>query len=244
MALTGTLKDLSIVELIQFPYAGRKTGKLVISQSENLKSILYYDAGKMVHAENNQCEGFEVIVDLLGWETGKFEFVSDEKTDRHTIELDLHRLVMQGLKVRDERRYETERRRKDEEARKRSGRRNEQVINGGDKTLTDLLKKNPDILYLCVTDPEGAIIAKAAAGKDAELFDNLNDSIRKLHREYPRKPLLKSLIQDENGVVSSLFTDNGFIIVMVTVQELPLGRVSIKLSRIEQDLRNLKSSRT
>jgi predicted regulator of Ras-like GTPase activity (Roadblock/LC7/MglB family) len=108
MALKGTLDDLNIVELIQFPYAGRKTGQLVIEQKDQAGSMFYQD-GKLVHAIYGEHEGFEAIVDIVGCEKGGFEFIPNVQPQQVTIKMDLHRLVMQALKTRDERRFAVQR---------------------------------------------------------------------------------------------------------------------------------------
>ncbi|MDP8228067.1 MAG: DUF4388 domain-containing protein [Candidatus Electryoneaceae bacterium] len=117
MALKGTLEDLSIVELLQFPYAGRKTGKLIVQQGDNI-SELYYRDGKLIHAILDDKDGFEATVELVGWDAGFFEFIPDIAPDHTTITIDLHRLVMQALKARDERRFDEERKRVEEKKRK------------------------------------------------------------------------------------------------------------------------------
>ena len=39
MALKGTLADMAIIDLVQFPHAGRKTGQLIISGPKSLDSL-------------------------------------------------------------------------------------------------------------------------------------------------------------------------------------------------------------
>jgi len=104
MGLKGTLNDLNIVELIQFPYTGRKTGQMTIENGHDRASIFYFD-GKAVHAEIGDSIGFEAMVDILGLEKGDFEFIPDKSPEKETIQLDLHQLVMKALKARDERRF-------------------------------------------------------------------------------------------------------------------------------------------
>ena len=49
MALKGTLADIGIIDLIQFPHAGRRTGELVVTADDH-EGRLYYDKGSLVHA--------------------------------------------------------------------------------------------------------------------------------------------------------------------------------------------------
>ena len=101
MALKGTLSDLGIIDLVQFPHGGRKTGKLVIAANGG-EGHLYYDTGALVHAELGDFEGMAALVRMVDWTEGTFEFVPDTQPSRKTIELDLHRAVMNALRLHDE----------------------------------------------------------------------------------------------------------------------------------------------
>ena len=119
--LTGTLADIGIVELIQFPHTGRKTGELLINGKE-MKARLFYDNGALHHALAGENEGLAALIEIVDWKEGQFEFHLNIRSEKKTIQLDLHRAVMQALKVRDERRQAEEeaRRKAEEEARRRA----------------------------------------------------------------------------------------------------------------------------
>ena len=48
----------------------------------------------------------EALVRMVDWIEGSFEFLNDSEPTRKTFDMDLHRAVMQALKVHDERKEE------------------------------------------------------------------------------------------------------------------------------------------
>lgn len=110
MGLKGTLADLGIVDLIQFPHAGRKTGEMTITGKAG-EAKLYYEKGALVHAVLDDHTGMEALVLLVDWTEGSFEFNPDVEADVRTIQVDLHRAVMQALKLHDEMKLEEEQKR-------------------------------------------------------------------------------------------------------------------------------------
>jgi len=69
MALKGTLADLGIVDLIQFPHAGRKTGHLMITGPDG-DARLFYENGALVHASLNDIHGMDALVRIVDWGEG------------------------------------------------------------------------------------------------------------------------------------------------------------------------------
>ncbi len=106
MTLIGTLEDMNIMELIQFPGRGRKSGELHLSYAQK-KAILVYNNGFLIHAEIGDNKGFDALITILDWEEGEFEFQpKKEIRAKGTINGELIHVVMQALKLRDERKEE------------------------------------------------------------------------------------------------------------------------------------------
>ncbi len=103
MALYGTLEDIHIVDLIQFPKNGRKTGELRIA-GPDAEAHLFYDEGQLRHAQLGAREGLDALVECIEWTHGDFEFRDGASAARETLHQDLHHTLMQALKLRDERR--------------------------------------------------------------------------------------------------------------------------------------------
>lgn len=104
MALKGTLNDLNIIELVQYPHKGRKGGLMIIDDAGE-QALLFYRDGNVIHAMIGQLSGFDAVVEILGLKCGDFEFIPDQISDVESIEQDLHQLLMKALKAKDERRF-------------------------------------------------------------------------------------------------------------------------------------------
>lgn len=103
MALRGTLADIPIINLIQFPQTGRRTGRLVVT-SDDMEATLFYKGGALVHAIlGNGEKGVEALVRIVGLNAGMFEFTSEIQSQETSLEMDLHRSLMIALKLHDER---------------------------------------------------------------------------------------------------------------------------------------------
>ncbi len=99
MALLGSLMDIGIIDLLQFPHTGRKTGVLVVASPDDSARLHYLD-GKLVHAITADVSGQDVLTEIVGWTEGEFEFrTNTAPSEEHTIHADLHRAIMQALKV-------------------------------------------------------------------------------------------------------------------------------------------------
>ena len=101
MPLKGTLADLNVVDLLQFPHLGKKTGELsILSNGKNAK--IYYRKGSLIHAEVEEAEGMDALVSIVALTEGSFQFLVDVETEKTTVDMDLHRAVMHALKRYDE----------------------------------------------------------------------------------------------------------------------------------------------
>ncbi len=236
MALKGTLDDFTIVELIQFPYAGRKTGQLAIAGSGDRSAMLFYSEGKVIHATSGDQEGFEVVVDLVGWEKGEFEFRQGVEADRTTIDMELHQLLMQALKTRDERRFEEEHRRlvSDEAT--------PAITLPADELKAQLEKMaqaDSSIEYTCIITSGNDLIAEAkhSAG-DGENYRKLRESLAALIGSYTRPTLRRVMIDDDLGsvVLASLGDDRALIVVIPDTSGQSMGAVSLKVSKMIGEL--------
>ena len=99
MALSGSLKDIGIIDLIQFPHQGRKTGLLSIRVDEMTTAFLYYHQGNFIHAENGSLEGVEALVPLVDLKEASFVFESEVPYPRKTIIQDLHHTPAPGAQA-------------------------------------------------------------------------------------------------------------------------------------------------
>ena len=100
MALAGTLADFGLVDIIQLIDLGRKTGKVVIrgrSAGRKLSGSIFFDEGKIYHAETGTALGDEAAFLLFGVSTGTFEFVESAALPRRSIFLSNEFVIMEGI---------------------------------------------------------------------------------------------------------------------------------------------------
>lgn len=103
MSLNGSLTDIGIIDLLQFPHQGRKTGLLTLDLGAGKVARLYYKEGNLVHAASESVEGDEVLISLVDLIEGSFVFEADVASPKTTIKKDLHHTLLHVLKLRDER---------------------------------------------------------------------------------------------------------------------------------------------
>ena len=230
MALKGTLEDMAIIDLVQFPHSGRKTGHLIISGTDG-EARLSYENGSLVHATLGNISGMDALVRVVGWNEGTFGFVPDAEPEARTIELDLHRAVMQALKLHDELKKEEEERR----AKEVSGQEE------GDEALTTRLSEfvgsNDFALHACVLDSGGKIRA-AVDGPDGppEGIENLRSALHSLVRTHPRGALRRILLEDDHGTVTLVGLRDGGSLIAVASKGASLGSVSMSVGRLAAGL--------
>jgi predicted regulator of Ras-like GTPase activity (Roadblock/LC7/MglB family) len=225
MGLKGTLADLGIVDLIQFPNAGRKTGEMTVTGKTG-EAKLYYEKGTLVHAVLGDQTGMEALVFLVDWTEGSFEFNPDVAADMRTIQVDLHRAVMQALKLHDERKLEEEQ--------KRAGQSSAPQENSRlGETLEDFLKSNDFAVHAAVLSSEGASVATAAVpGGPPEEVERLYSTMYELTKSYPRENLGRIIIEDAKGTVVMVSLSDGGFLVVIAKKEASLGAVSMGTGKL------------
>ncbi|MBI5248178.1 MAG: DUF4388 domain-containing protein [Desulfomonile tiedjei] len=230
MALKGTLEDMAIIDLVQFPHSGRKTGHLIISGT-NGEARLSYENGSLVHATLGDVSGMNALVRVVDWNEGTFEFVTDAAPEARTIELDLHRAVMQALKLHDELKEEAERRKTQETSVQEE---DEAVLTA---SLSEFLNSNDFALHACVLDSGGEIRA-AVDGPDGppEGIENLRSALHSLVRIHPRGALRRILLEDDLGTVTLVGLPDGGSLIAVASKGASLGSVSMSVGRLAAGL--------
>jgi hypothetical protein len=230
MALKGTLKDMPIIDLVQFPHSGRKTGNLIISGTD-AEARLSYENGSLVHATLGDLSGMAALVRIVDWDEGTFEFVPDAEPEARSIDLDLHRAVMQALKLRDELKREEEERRATEAF----------VQEAADEALTARLSEfvgsNDFALHASILAPGGNLMA-SVDGPDGspEGIEKLRSALHSLVQGYPRGVLRRILLEDELGTVALVGLRDGGTLFAVADKGASLGSVSMSLGRLAAGL--------
>lgn len=228
MALSGTLKDLGIVGLLQFPNVERKTGLLTIESSTGV-ALLYYEKGDLVHASLGDSAGEEVLINLIELEDGEFEFKSGVETEEKTFTDDLHRTLMRALKSHDERKQ-------DREA--------DCIFK---KTEVSVVRET--LSEFCASQSTGCLVAlysKFASeiifwpeDSDPEILKGFVDFTSKLYEGYPFGSLDKCLLEGEEGMTAISSIGKGVTVVIRQTSDASLGLISRNLNRLKSKLEEI-----
>jgi hypothetical protein len=226
MSLSGALADLGVVDLVQFPHSGRKSGELVVAAGGE-EARLYYDKGRLVHAALGGLKGAQVLVPLFGWGDGRFQFNGEVVAPETTIDIDLHRAVMEALQARDEQ----------AEALRRA----QQRAPGGDTRLASVLEPfvagTPWALYACLVAPDGRVVAEAHGQDGApEVPEPLQASLQVLVAGWPRAGLRRALLEDDQGTVALVRPPSGLSLVLVAAKGTAVGLVSMNVTKLAASL--------
>ncbi len=231
MSLKGTLADLGIVDLLQFPHSGRKSGELVVSKDDQ-EARLHYVDGALVHAVLGSASGMEALVGVIGWAQGSFEFVPDAPAaESRTIELDLHRAVMQALKLHDELKLEEAQKAMDQQQAGLTG--TEHLR----QKLEEYVTSNEFAICAGVFSADGNLLASVGGTEGRpENLEDLKTVLHTLVQSYPRSDLNRVIINDGKGTVVLVSLADGAGLMVVAGKEASLGAISMSVGRLAGSL--------
>ncbi len=229
MALKGTLNDMGLVALLQFPNSGRRTGLLTVV-SGGRQAELYYVEGHLVHASLDGIEGQKVLVEMIDWTDGVFTFDSGITTGKVSIEQDLHRTIMWALKERDEVR------KAQMDAQKASSR----GVDGTrfEKPLIEFVDSSSQNLWACVLDPDGVIVARTNIPDDlSETAPELARTVSAMVSKYPGGPPERVIIEDGARTLGVMSLGDGLSLLAVVSPDTKIGLMCIALGRLVESIR-------
>ena len=222
MALNGTLQDMGLVALLQFPNAGRRSGRVTI-ESGGETALFYYDSGRLVHAEMGDVSGEEVLVQVVDWTDGNFRFEPEVESDQRTIEKDLHRTIMWALKERDERR-KTETVAEEEDS-------------GMGQKLEEQVAASERFVFACILSSDGT--QQASSAPPGELGEGLSravEAVSSFLQSYGSPPPGRMILEDERfNLVMGPLRDRGFLLAAAAA-ETRMGMLPLALSRLTEGL--------
>jgi DNA-binding response OmpR family regulator len=99
--LYGKFSDLSLVDVLQLLIMNKKTGILTITRNGD-KAELFFDDGKVLHAEYRQFVGEEAVYNLGEWKDGVFRFETTPVAVTPTIHTATMNVLMEYCRVTDE----------------------------------------------------------------------------------------------------------------------------------------------
>jgi predicted regulator of Ras-like GTPase activity (Roadblock/LC7/MglB family) len=102
MPLEGTLKDMSLPNLVQLQCSENKRARITLTR-RNVQGALVVDAGELVHAMAGPLTGENAVYELLAWDEGNFQ-VNDSLAEVPTrnVNTPWQSLVLEGLRRSDE----------------------------------------------------------------------------------------------------------------------------------------------
>ena len=101
--LHGELKGPGLLRILDMLARSRQTGRLALAGGSQAKGAVYFQDGKVVHAETEDRAGPEALEGLLAWRDIYFEFQDGVSSPSEVQPLDLDRFLL-SCQARDLRR--------------------------------------------------------------------------------------------------------------------------------------------
>lgn len=229
MALKGTLSDLGLVTLLQFPNSSRRSGLLSITV-DNDQASLYYVDGNLVHATLGDLSGQQVLVEMVDWKDGTFTFETGVASPEVTIKKDLHRLIMWALKERDE-------------IKKAQAEAEQNALQHPDghiyeQPLRDFVASSPSHVWASIIDSSGVIIARSDLPSDlSEIAPVIVKSVSAFVNSYPGGAPDRVIIEDGSRTLGLMSVDNKLVLLTVVKPDTKIGLMCIALGRLLDNVR-------
>ena len=96
MSLQGSLKEMSLANLIQVNCQEMRSARLTLS-SKNQKGEVFLSDGQVVHAAQGSRAGEPAIFEMLAWDEGTFMLELDIAAPERSIAVDWHELLLKGM---------------------------------------------------------------------------------------------------------------------------------------------------
>ncbi len=102
MPLEGTLKDISLPNLVQWQCSDQKRAQVTVTR-KSIQGVLVFADGELVHAMVGPIAGEDAVYELLTWDEGSFQ-VSEGMSDlpARNVGTPWQSLVLEGLRRADE----------------------------------------------------------------------------------------------------------------------------------------------
>lgn len=101
----GRVSDFQLSDLIQMNCLGRLTNALYIEKGMQ-RGMIFIEDGTITHSEVGNIQGEEAFYEIMSWEGGSFKVHRGEKSKKETILKGWQGLLIESLRLKDERRGE------------------------------------------------------------------------------------------------------------------------------------------
>ena len=100
---SGTIVVTMLADVVQLYALARHVGCLIVeTKIAHEKGKIYFDKGKITHAEEGCLEGRDAFNSILARKGGSFGFVEGERSSKQTITTPTSELLMDALRIADE----------------------------------------------------------------------------------------------------------------------------------------------
>ncbi|MBK9264506.1 MAG: DUF4388 domain-containing protein [Polyangiaceae bacterium] len=100
--VSGSLAEMSLPEMVQVLWHGRKTGALRILTPPGSKGEIHFAEGQIVHASWDQLVGEEAFYRMITLREGEFRLESGVELATRTITISPEALLLEGMRLLDE----------------------------------------------------------------------------------------------------------------------------------------------
>ena len=102
MAMSGSLKEMTVADIIQHTCQDRRVALLSVTEDKGGVARMYFKDGAVIHATNGPLVGDEAVYRALSWTDGAFTLEVGVNSPEVTIEKNWSSLLMEGVKRLDE----------------------------------------------------------------------------------------------------------------------------------------------
>ncbi len=99
-SMQGDLANIQVPKLLLSVAMHELTGRMFIDGPQGGAEI-FFEGGKPLHANALDSQGDMAIIEMMTWQTGRFEFFDNERTTARTVSQTLETLVAQGTPLRE-----------------------------------------------------------------------------------------------------------------------------------------------
>jgi predicted regulator of Ras-like GTPase activity (Roadblock/LC7/MglB family) len=96
MSLQGSLKEMSLANLIQVNCQEMRSARLTLT-AKNQKGEVFLSDGQVVHAAQGPHSGEQAVYEMLAWDEGTFMLELDIPPPEKSITVDWHELLLKGM---------------------------------------------------------------------------------------------------------------------------------------------------
>ncbi|MDH3976409.1 MAG: DUF4388 domain-containing protein [Deltaproteobacteria bacterium] len=101
--IEGNLAQMSLVDILQVFSMNKKSGALVVRREETFEEgMVFLKNGEVINANAGIAKGEKALYRMLGWSSGKFEYIPKNFNPGENITKAIDSLLMEGMRQIDE----------------------------------------------------------------------------------------------------------------------------------------------